>query len=214
MLYLVELSASYERERRMTENTITCTDFYSLEENIIRNFTTKHKLDMLAHTLKVRDNALILARKYVIDYEQAKNAALLHDISALIPVEDYLSIAETLDLEIFSAERECPSLLHQRISRIVAVETFNIVDKEVLNAINCHTTLRKGATKLDKLLFLADKLSREGKDAPAYMPLIRKAAEVSLDNAVKCYFENFMLNKAPQQALHPWMQDAWNEIHA
>lgn len=56
----------------MTENTITCTDFYSLEENIIRNFTANNKLDVLAHTLKVRDNALILARKYVIDYEQAK----------------------------------------------------------------------------------------------------------------------------------------------
>lgn len=85
----------------MTENTITCTDFYSLEENIIRNFTANNKLDVLAHTLKVRDNALILARKYVIDYEQAKNAALLHDISTLIPVENYLSIAEALDLEIF-----------------------------------------------------------------------------------------------------------------
>lgn len=71
----------------MTENTITCTDFYSLEENIIRNFTANNKLDVLAHTLKVRDNALILAKKYVIDYEQARNAALLHDISTLIPVE-------------------------------------------------------------------------------------------------------------------------------
>lgn len=47
----------------MTENTITCTDFYSLEENIIRNFTANNKLDVLAHTLKVRDNALILAKK-------------------------------------------------------------------------------------------------------------------------------------------------------
>lgn len=196
----------------MTENTITCTDFYSLEENIIRNFTANNKLDVLAHTLKVRDNALILARKYVIDYEQAKNAALLHDISTLIPVENYLSIAEALDLEIFPAEREIPSLLHQRISRIVAVETFNVVDKEVLNAVNCHTTLRRGATPLDKLLFLADKLSREGKDTPAYMPLVRKAAEVSLDNAVKCYFENLMLNKDSLLVMHPWLSEAWEEI--
>ena len=47
ILYLVELpelSASYGGERRMTENTITCTDFYSLEENIIRNFTANNKL--------------------------------------------------------------------------------------------------------------------------------------------------------------------------
>lgn len=47
----------------MTENTITCTDFYSLEENIIRNFTANNKLDVLAHTLKVRDNALIIRHR-------------------------------------------------------------------------------------------------------------------------------------------------------
>lgn len=87
-----------------------------------------------------------------------------------------------------------------------------MVDKEVLNAVNCHTTLRRGAAPLDKLLFLADKLSREGKDTPAYMPLVRKAAEVSLDNAVKCYFENLMLNKDSLQVMHPWLSEAWEEI--
>lgn len=196
----------------MTENNITFTDFYSLEENIIRNFTANNRLDTLSHVLKVRDNALILAKKYVIDYEQAKAAALLHDISTLIPEDNYLQIAEAVDLEIFPAEREFPSLLHQRISRIVAVETFNIVDKEVLNAVNCHTTLRKGASALDKLLFIADKLSWDYKDSPAFIPLVRKAAEVSLDNAVKCYFENLMLNKASLKAVHPWLIEAWEEI--
>lgn len=196
----------------MTENNITFTDFYSLEENIIRNFTANNRLDTLSHVLKARDNALILAKKYVIDYEQAKAAALLHDISTLIPEDNYLQIAEAVDLEIFPAEREFPSLLHQRISRIVAVETFNIVDKEVLNAVNCHTTLRKGASALDKLLFIADKLSWDYKDSPAFIPLVRKAAEVSLDNAVKCYFENLMLNKASLKAVHPWLIEAWEEI--
>lgn len=150
----------------MTENTITCTDFYSLEENIIRNFTANNKLDVLAHTLKVRDNTLILARKYVIDYEQAKNAALLHDISTLIPVENYLSIAEALDLEIFPAEREIPSLLHQRISRIVAVETFNVVDKEVLNAVNCHTTLRRGPRRWTSCFFWPTNSAARAKAPP------------------------------------------------
>lgn len=196
----------------MTENNITFTDYYSLEENIIRNFSANNRLDTLSHVLKVRDNALILAKKYVIDYEQAKAAALLHDISTLIPEDNYLPIAEAVDLEIFPAEREFPSLLHQRISRIVAVDTFNIVDKEVLNAINCHTTLRKGASALDKLLFVADKLSWDYKDSPTFTPLVRKAAEVSLDNAVKCYFENLMLNKASLKAVHPWLIEAWEEI--
>lgn len=196
----------------MTENNITFTDFYSLEENIIRNFTANNRLDTLSHVLKVRDNALILAKKYVIDYEQAKAAALLHDISTLIPEDNYLPIAEAVDLEIFPAEREFPSLLHQRISRIVAVDTFNIVDKEILNAVNCHTTLRKGASALDKLLFIADKLSWDYKASPAFIPLVRKAAEVSLDNAVKCYFENLMLNKESLKAIHPWLIEAWEEI--
>ena len=196
----------------MTEANLIYTDFYSLEENIIHNFTNNKDLQTLAHVLKVRDNALALARRYVIDYEQAKNAALLHDISNLIPQDKYIAIAEACDLEIFPAEREFPVLLHQRISRIVAVETFNILDKEVLNAINCHTTLRKSATPLDKLLFLADKLSWDDKDTPAYMPLVRKASEVSLDNGIKCYFENLMLDKSSLKAPHPWLLEAWEEI--
>lgn len=196
----------------MTEANIIYTDFYSLEENIIHNFTNNKDLKTLAHTLRVRDNALALANKYVIDYDQARNAALLHDISNLIPKEKYLTIAEACDLEIFSAEREFPVLLHQRISRIVAVETFNILDKEVLNAINCHTTLRKSASPLDKLLFLADKLSWDEQDMPPYMPLVRKASEVSLDNGIKCYFENLMLNKSSLKAPHPWLLEAWEEI--
>lgn len=196
----------------MTEANIIYTDFYSLEENIIHNFTNNKDLKTLAHVLKVRDNALALAHKYVIDYEQAKNAALLHDISNLISQDKYIAIAEACDLEIFPAEREFPVLLHQRISRIVAVETFNILDKEVLNAINCHTTLRKSAPPLDKLLFLADKLSWDDKDTPAYMPLVRKASEVSLDNGIKCYFENLMLDKSSLKAPHPWLLEAWEEI--
>lgn len=198
----------------MTEANIIYTDFYSLEENIIHNFTNNKDLKTLAHTLRVRDNALALANKYVIDYDQARNAALLHDISNLIPKEKYLTIAEACDLEIFPAEREFPVLLHQRISRIVAVETFNILDKEVLNAINCHTTLRKSATPLDKLLFLADKLSWDDQDMPSYMPLVRKASEVSLDNGIKCYFENLMLNKSSLMAPHPWLLEAWEEIRS
>lgn len=196
----------------MTEANIIYTDFYSLEENIIHNFTNNKDLKTLAHTLRVRDNALALANKYVIDYDQARNAALLHDISSLIPKEKYLTIAEACDLEIFPAERDFPELLHQRISRIVAVETFNILDKEVLNAINCHTTLRQSASQLDKLLFLADKLSWDDQNIPSYMPLVRKASEVSLDNGIKCYFENLMLNKSSLKAPHPWLLEAWEEI--
>ncbi len=197
----------------MTEFAISCTDFHSLEENIIRNFNQTRRLDTLARIIRIKDNALVLANRFVIDYEQAKTAALLAEISCLVSKDKYLEIADNCGLEIYPAEREDPLLLRQRISRIIAVDSFNIVDKEVLNAIACHTTLRKEASSLDKLLFLADKMALgDDSGAPVFMPLVKKAAEVSLDNAVKCYFENLMLNQPRAKTLHPWLLEAWEEI--
>lgn len=196
----------------MTENLISNIDFFSLEENVKNNFKLAHKENVLAHTLQVRFHALNLAHKFTINEQQATTASLLHDISTLIPVEEYIDFAKDYGLDIYEAEYKYPNLLHQRISRIIAVDTFNITDKEVLNAINFHTTLRKNATTLEKLLFIADKMSWADADLPDYMPEVLKKLENSLDDAVDCYINNMMRHKEQIKAIHPWLLEAWEEI--
>lgn len=196
----------------MTENLISNIDFLSLEENVKNNFKLAHKENVLAHTLQVRFNALNLARRFAINEQQASIAALLHDISAIIPTEEYIDFAKDYDLDIYEAEYKYPNLLHQRISRIIAVDTFNIADKEVLNAINFHTTLRKNATDLDKLIFIADKTSWADSDLPDFMPQVAEKLKTSLNDAVNCYINNMMKNKEQIKAIHPWLLETWEEI--
>mgnify|MGYP001102186671 CR=1 FL=1 len=141
--------------------TVNITHFagLSLEENVKNNFKQADMEAALAHILQTRYNAITLAKRFGCDPEQAASAALLHDLGRLVPAHEYLDLAETFNLEILPEEKQFPDLLHQKLSRVIAVETFNITDKEVLNAVACHTTLRPNAARLDKILFLADKLA-------------------------------------------------------
>lgn len=194
--------------------SVNITNFngLSLEENVKNNFKQAGQENTLAHILQVRYHILILAQKFGLNPDQAAIAALLHDISRLISTSEYLEMAEAFDLEILPEERQLPDLLHQKLSRIIAVETFDITDKEVLNAIACHTTLRPGATTLDKILFLADKLSWEKSHRPAFMPLVIKQLDKSLDGAVYCYLFNTLFSGKPMAVVHPWLRDALDDL--
>lgn len=72
------------------------------------------------------------------------------------------------------AERKFPMIIHQKLSRVIAKEIFKVEDEEILNAICCHTTLRKHATKMDLVLFVADKIEWDQKGTPPYLIEIKK----------------------------------------
>ena len=191
---------------------ITYYNELSLEENVKRNFIRVEKPQVWAHTLQVRHNALKLAQKFGVSPEQASTSALLHDISRIFSKDEYVELAEIYDLEILEEEKQVPDLLHQKLSRVIAVESFNITDKEVLNAISCHSTLRPHASKLDKILFLADKLSWDSKDLPSYTPLVIKQLEKSLDDGIYCYLFNTLNNTHPLPVIHPWLKAALQDL--
>lgn len=191
---------------------ITYFSKLSLEENLKYNFKRAGKMHIWAHTLQVRHNALNLANKFGISPEQASTAALLHDVSRIFPTSQYLELAQMYDLDILPEEKQLPDLLHQKLSRVIAVETFNITDKEVLNAISCHTTLRAHASKLDKILFLADKLSWDAKDLPKFVPLVIKQLDKSLDDGIYCYLFNLLNNNPPMPIIHPWLKEALQDL--
>jgi len=137
----------------------------------------------------------------------------LHNISRLIPANEYLNIANDYGLEILPEEKQNPQLLHQKISRILAVERFNISDKEVLNAISCHTTLRKSATLLDKIIFIASKQFEQKLQKFAFYNNNNTKVEKEINSAIYCYLFNFLNNKNPNTIIHPWVKEALNDLY-
>lgn len=144
-----------------------------------------NKRNTYVHASNVADRSALIAKRYGLDQDKCVIAGLLHDVSAIIKPEDMLKHVSDNCLEICEAERKFPFLLHQRMSRMCAAEYFKISDEDVLSAIECHTTLKKDASKYEMTLFIADKLAWDREGAPPFYEEVNVALDQSLEAA--CY---------------------------
>ena len=179
---------------------------------LIRNrYLSNHKENTLKHVEEVADTAVWLAEVYHLDSVKVKLAALLHDISAIMTPQDMYELAKMRGLEIDAAEEKYHFLLHQRISRIIAQEDYDINDSDILDAIECHTTLKKNASMYDKIIFIADKISWDQKEVPPYYDILKDKVVESLDEA--CYFYiNYQFENNLLLMPHQWIRDAYEEL--
>lgn len=104
------------------------------------------------HTLGVEKEAVTLAVLYGADPEQARYAALLHDITK--PEQNQLKLCEKYGIIPPAFEREMPKLLHALTAEAVAKEWA--LPTPTLSAIRWHTTGRAGMSALEKIIYLAD----------------------------------------------------------
>ncbi len=180
-------------------------------EAIRKTYISCHKENTLKHVEEVAETAAWLAEIYGLDISKAGLAALLHDISAIMTPQEMYDMAKLRNMEIDSAEERYHFLLHQRISKIIAKETFGIDDNEILNAVECHTTLKKNAGMYDKVIFIADKISWDQKDLPPYYDILKSKAAGSLDDA--CYFFiKYQFDNGLLLMPHQWLVDAYEDL--
>lgn len=104
------------------------------------------------HTLGVAKEAVTLAMRYGLDAEQARCAALLHDITK--PEQNQLKLCEEYGIIPPEFEREVPKLLHSLTAECFA-RRLGMPDA-VLAAVRWHTTGRVGMSGLEKIIYLAD----------------------------------------------------------
>ncbi len=152
------------------------------------------KSNTYIHVANVADRNALISKTYDLDHDKCVIAGLLHDISAVIKPEDMLKYAYENRLEVCEAERKYPFLLHQRLSKICAVEYFNISDEEILSAIECHTTLKKCPSKYEMSLFIADKLAWDRGGIPPFYEEVNAALDISLEAACYKYMEYMVEN--------------------
>jgi len=166
----------------------------------------------LAHSARVAAAAKRLAEQFNADPQAASHAGWLHDISAVIPKSEWIVCAEEWKIEILPEERQAPVILHQKLSAYLAQHLFGITDLAVLSAIKCHTTLRPGASRLDKIVFLADKLEWDQTGKPPYKAELEEALQDSLEAATK-YFLSYMWQQRDKLlVIHPWFKAAYEEV--
>lgn len=169
-----------------------------------------------AHCGAVAAEARRLARRFDGDPVAAGTAGWLHDASAVIPKRDRLRYAEVWGLPVLDEERALPMILHQKLSVVVGREIFGVRDPAVLAAVGCHTTLRAGAGRLDKVLFLADKIAWDQPGCPSYLSAVQDAltgeGAGALDAAVCVYLRFLWAQRATLPVIHPWLRAAHREL--
>lgn len=164
------------------------------------------------HSIEVSDECVRLAKLFGGDERKAEVAGILHDIGGIYAFSERLEVSRKLGLDILKEEEELPLILHQKISKVMAREIWNIEDEEILSAISCHTTLKKNPCKLDLILFVADKIKWDQIGEPPYLHRVQEGLEISLEKAAYEYIAHLMENKDKLKVIHPWLRDAYEYL--
>lgn len=138
------------------------------------------------HTLGVSYTAGCLAMKYEQDINKAILAGLLHDCAKYLSPDDMLKIALKKNIDISEIEKIKPDLLHAKLGSYFAIHKYHVKDKEINNAILCHTTGKPNMSILEKILYIADYIepSRDKTKLPR-LNEVRKIAFEDMDLCLK-----------------------------
>ena len=135
------------------------------------------------HSEGVMYTCASLAMRYGYDIEKAQLAGILHDCAKCIPNHKKLKMCEKHGITVTEVERRNPFLLHAKLGAYIAKHEYGVKDKEVLSAIECHTTGKPAMSTLDKIVFIADYIE-PGRNKAQDLPEVRQLAFIDLDQTL------------------------------
>ena len=112
------------------------------------------------HCVCVMERCEELAKKFEFDIETAKKVGISHDIAKELTDEEKLKYCEENNIEVDEMERKSISILHAKIGAHMVKELFGF-DETMCMAIRAHTTGLPQMDMLSKILFIADRTSKE-----------------------------------------------------
>lgn len=191
-------------------NSISLTGNWELDiKQMLEQYNKPHTYE---HSVRVANEAKRIAKRFGVNEEAAAIAGYLHDISAIIPNDERIQVAEEMQIEVLQEERIFPMIIHQKLSKRIANEIFKVENETILDAISCHTTLRKNATPIDMVLFVADKIEWDQSGTPPYITEIQEALDQSLEHACFAYISYLWERRENLKVVHPWLQDAYFDL--
>ncbi len=164
------------------------------------------------HSQNVALKARELAEQFGADADKAETAGWLHDVSTVFPSSERANIARELEIEVLPEEHTFPMIIHQKLSVVLACELFGVKDSEIWSAIGCHTTLKRDASLLDKVVFVADKIAWDQEGKPPYLEDLLAGLEKSIDHAAFVYLDYLWQMRDTLRVLHPWTAEAHAQL--
>lgn len=135
------------------------------------------------HVKGTEQEAVRLAKRWGLSREDAAEAAICHDITKRLGLEEQLRLCAQYDIMADGYETVSEKLLHAKTGAELAKDLYGLSDT-VAEAIRWHTTGRAGMDTLQQIIYLADYIepTRSGFEG---LEELRKAAYEDLDAAME-----------------------------
>ena len=139
------------------------------------------KYKRISHVLGTEQEAIRLAERYGADVEKARKAALLHDCTKKLEMDDQMALCREYGIELDELEQKALKLLHSKTGAAIAKEIYGF-DDEIYSAIWWHTTGHANMTLMEKIIYMADYIE-PSRDFPGVEEL-RRATYEDLDEGL------------------------------
>lgn len=107
------------------------------------------------HIRGTEEEAMRLARRWGADVTLAQRAAILHDCTKYLDLDEHKALCAQYGVELDELEQHAVKLLHSKTGACIAKYIFGEPD-QVYEAIFWHTTGKADMTLLEKILYMAD----------------------------------------------------------
>ncbi len=156
------------------------------------------------HTIEVLKISTDIAQQLSVDVEKAQIAALFHDYTKFLSIEEHLGIIG----DRMKIRHNDEYLMHGYSSSILIQDRFNIVDNDIIEAVKYHTTGKRNLSVLGKIIFIADYASHNHDSCIEVRKLLYndfdKAMRLCLEYMVKYIKENNL-------DIHKDLEEMYNE---
>jgi len=129
--------------------------------------------ERIPHVDACESAAILLAERWNVDPDDAREAAILHDITKKLDFRENMCIIAEHTVVVGDLGGNEAKLLHSITGALLAETEFG-VSKAVSNAIRWHTTGRAGMSVLEKVIYIADYIEST-RDFPGVDKLRQKA---------------------------------------
>ena len=107
------------------------------------------------HSLGVCDEAVKLAEKYGADTEKAYIAGILHDCAKGYDTDEQIELCQKYGVVLDDITLACKPVIHAPLGAKIAKTEYGVNDKDVLDAIMCHTVAKENMSLLDKIIYMS-----------------------------------------------------------
>lgn len=127
-------------------------DLNSIEDYLKNSISSKRYI----HSINVSSTAVELARFYGCDILKAEVAGLVHDCARELDRIQLLDCLAAEGMVVDDLTLCVKELLHGPAAVHICRRVFGIEDKDILDAVQYHTTGRENMTLLEKVIYLSD----------------------------------------------------------